>query len=191
MEPLGSRNPRRVMATKTLTKPVEDSVAKVNDEVAVGEDLEFQRKWWRFENAAWIIFTLIIILDLCGLFGRGPLAKAERRAADGAIDVKYERIERTDSPSIMSIQFGPSAIREGKIRLYVSDSLVKPLGTQRVIPAPESTLIGDGGLTYTFPASKPPASVDLALQPSGPGIFDFTVGVASGEPVHGRVVVVP
>ena len=60
------------MATKTLTKPVQDSVAKVNDEVAVGEDLEFQRKWWRFENAAWVFFTLIIILDLCGLFGRGP-----------------------------------------------------------------------------------------------------------------------
>ncbi len=179
------------MATKTLTKPVEDSVAKVNDEVAVGEDLEFQRKWWRFENAAWIIFTLIIVLDLCGLFGRGPLAKAERRAGDGTIDVKYERIERTNSPSIMTIQFGPSAIKEGEIRLYVSDSLVKPLGTQRVIPAPQSTLIGDGGLTYTFPASKPPASVDLALQPSGPGIFDFTVGVANGEPVHGRVVVVP
>jgi hypothetical protein len=179
------------MATKTSTKPVEDSVAKVNDEVAVGEDLEFQRKWWRFENAAWIIFTVIIILDLCGLFGRGPLAKAERRSADGAIDVKYERIERTDSPSIMTIRFGPSAIKEGKIRLYVSESLIKPLGTQRVIPAPESTLIGEGGLTYTFPASKPPARVDLALQPSGPGIFDFTVAITPGAPVHGRVVVVP
>jgi hypothetical protein len=56
------------MATKTFTKPVQDSVAKVNDEVAVGEDLDFQRKWWRFENAAWVFFTLIIILDLGGLF---------------------------------------------------------------------------------------------------------------------------
>jgi hypothetical protein len=179
------------MATKTITKPVENSVAKVNDEVAVGEDLEFQRKWWRFENAAWILFTLLIILDLCGLFGRGPLAKAERRTADGTMDVKYERIERTDSPSIMTIHFGPSAIRENKIRLYVSDSLVKPLGTQRVIPAPQDTLIGDGGLTYTFSASQPPASVDLALQPAGPGIFDFAVGVVGADRVHARIVVVP
>ena len=102
------------MATKTFTKPVEDSVAKVNDEVAVGEDLDFQRKWWRFENAAWVFFTLIIILDLCGLFGRGPIAKAERHTADGTLDVKYERIERTDSPSILSISFGQSAIQDGK-----------------------------------------------------------------------------
>jgi hypothetical protein len=179
------------MTPKPFTSPVEDSVAKVNDDVAVGEDLEFQRAWWRFENAAWLIFTLIIILDLSGLFGRGPLAKAERRSEDGTIDLKYERIERTDSPSIMTLRFGPSAIHDGKIRLYVSESLVKPLGTQRVIPAPQETLIGDGGLTYSFPASQTPASVDFALQPSGPGIFDFTVGVVGAEKVHGRVVVVP
>jgi hypothetical protein len=179
------------MATKILTKPVQDSVAKVNDEVAVGEDLDFQRKWWRFENAAWVFFTLIIILDLGGLFGRGPIAKAERRTADGTVDVKYERIERTDSPSILSISFGQPAIQGGKIRLYVSKSLVKPLGTQRVIPAPQETILGDGGLTYTFPATKPPASVDLALQPSGPGIYDFTLGVVGAEQVHARIVVVP
>jgi hypothetical protein len=179
------------MATESFTKPVENSVAKLNDEVAVGEDLEFQRKWWRFENAAWVIFTLIIVLDVSGLFGRGPLAKAQRRTADGTIDVKYERIERTDSPSIMTIQFGPSAIQDGKIHLYISNSLVKALGTQRVIPAPQDSLIGEGGLTYTFSASKPPASVDLALQPAGPGLFDFTIGVVGADRVHARVVVVP
>src|ERR1700683_711381 len=89
------------MATKPFSKPVEDSVARVNDEVAVGEDLDFQRKWWRFENAAWVVFTLIIVLDLAGLFGRGPIAKAERRSADGTIDVQYERIERSYLPSML------------------------------------------------------------------------------------------
>src|ERR1700744_3801613 len=142
------------MTTKPYTTPVEDSVAKVNDEVAVGEDLDFQRKWWRFENAVWVVFTLIIILDLAGLFGRGPIAKAERRSADGTIDVKYERIERTDSPSIFNIQFGQSAIQDGKIQFYVSNSLVKELGAQRVIPAPQNTTVGEGGLTYIFPATK-------------------------------------
>jgi hypothetical protein len=179
------------MATKPVTKPVQDSVAKVNNEVAVGEDLDFQRKWWRFENAAWIFFTLIIILDLAGLFGRGPIAKAERRTADGTIDVKYERIERTGSPSIMTIAFGPAAIQNGKVHLYVSNSLVKPLGTQRVIPAPQDSVIGEGGLTYTFPTTKPPASVDLELQPSGPGIYDFTIHVIGAQPVHAKIVVVP
>jgi hypothetical protein len=179
------------MAQEFSTEPVEDSVARVNNEVAVGEDLEFQRKWWRFENGAWILFTLIIVLDLAGAFGRGPLAKAERHSSDGTIDVKYERIERTESPSILSIQFGAPAIHDGKIKLYISQSLVKELGTQRVIPDPQSTTVGDAGLTYTFPTSHTPATVDLALQPSGPGIYQFTIGVVGASPVRAKVVVVP
>jgi len=179
------------MANEFATKPVEDSIARVNGEVAVGEDLDFQRKWWRFENAAWLVFSLIIILDLAGLFGRGPLAKAERRSSDGTLDVKYERIERTDSPSILTLQFGAQAIQDGKIKLYISQSLVKGLGTQRVIPEPEITTVGKAGLTYTFSASEPPASVDLALEPSGPGIYDFVVGVVGDQPVHAKIFVVP
>jgi hypothetical protein len=179
------------MATNSFSQPVEESVSKVNNEIEVGEDLDFQRKWWRFENLVWLIFSVIIVLDLCGLFGRGPLAKAERRAGDGTIDVKYERIERTESPSILTIRFGQSAIVGGKITLYVSQSLVQGLGTQRVIPAPLASEVGKGGLTYTFLASKPPASVDLALQPSSPGMYEFTVGVAGAEPLHAKVFVVP
>jgi hypothetical protein len=179
------------MVTEPFSTPVKDSVAKVNHEIEIGENLDFQRKWWRFENVVWVLFALIIVLDLAGLFGRGPIAKAERRSVDGTIDVKYERIERTDSPSILSIQFGPSAIQDGNIHLYVSESLVKELGTQRVVPAPLETRVGDGGLTYTFPASRLPASVDLALEPSGPGLYDFTIGVTGAAPIHAKVFVVP
>jgi hypothetical protein len=139
----------------------------------------------------WAVFTLIIVLDLCGLFGRGPVAKAERRTADGTIDVKYERIERTDSPSILTVRLGQPAIVHGQIKLYISQSLVQGLGTQRIIPAPQATEIGNGGLTYTFLATKPPASVDLALQPSGPGLYEFTIGVVGAQPVHAKVFVVP
>jgi hypothetical protein len=46
-----------------------------------------------------------------------------------------------------------------------------------VVPAPLTSVVGDGGVTYTFPASHVPASVDLALEPSGPGMYEFTVGV--------------
>ncbi len=52
------------MAAKSFSQPVEESVSKVNDEIAVGEDLDFQRKWWRFEKFVWILFSLIIVLDL-------------------------------------------------------------------------------------------------------------------------------
>ncbi len=179
------------MAQAFATRAVEDSVAKVNDEVAVGEDLEFQRKWWRFEKGVWVVFTLILVLDLAGVFGRGWLAKQERKAADGSIDVKYERIERTSTPSIITIHFGDSAIRDGQAALFVSNSLVTELAAQRIVPAPKTTVIGDGGLTYVFPASRTPASVEIALEPTGPGLRHFVLQVPGSDAVRADVVVMP
>jgi hypothetical protein len=179
------------MPDTTYSEPVKDTVSKVDGEVAVGEDLGFQRKWWRFERAVWIIFSLLIILDVAGVFGRGPVSHAQRAAGDGSIDVKYERIERTGTPSILTVTFGPSAIRDGKVELFVSETIVKQLGAQRVIPSPETTVVGQGGLTYTFPASQIPASVEFALQPAGPGITHFALRVPGAETVSGDVVIVP
>jgi hypothetical protein len=174
-----------------LSKPIADSVAKVDEEVAVGEDLEFQRKWWKFERAIWIFFSLILVLTLAGAFGRGPIAKADRTTKDESIDVKYDRIQRTGTPSIITVNFGPSAIQDGKVELFVSSSMVKELGAQRVVPSPERTVVGDDGLTYTFPASGLPSSVEFALEPTGPGLRHLTMRVVGLEPVNADIFVMP
>jgi hypothetical protein len=151
------------------TKPVGDTIPKLNNEVAVGEDLDFQRKWWRVERAIWIFFLLLIIADLLGAFGRGWLAKAHAVAPDNSIDVTYERIERFNTPSILRIAFLPAVVRNGKAQLWVSESLVKSLGNQRVVPQPESSVIGQNGILYTFPAAGPAMSIAFGLEPTSVG----------------------
>ena len=116
------------MSGTAFTRPIDDCVEKVNGEVAVGEDLPFQRKWWRFERATWIFFGLILLLDVAGVFGRGPVAKAQRRAPDGSI---------------------------------------------------------------SFPVSSLPASVEFALEPTGPGLRHLTLRVPGLTPVSVGVFVVP
>jgi hypothetical protein len=177
------------MSQVAFAKPVEDSVPKINDEVAVGEDLEFQRGWWKFERAVWVVFTLLILCDLAGLFGRGPLSHAT--TGNSSVQVEYERIERAESPSILRVSFTPSAIQRDKVQLFVSESVVEKLGAQRIIPAPEVSAVGNGGITYTFPASTIPASVEFALQPDKPGISDFAVQVPGSAPVTARVYIMP
>jgi hypothetical protein len=179
------------MSEENISRPIRDSVAKVHDEVAVGEDLEFQRNWWKFEHWVWIFFSLMLVLTLAGAFGRGPIAKAERLAKDGSIEVKYDRIQRTSTPSIMTVNFGASAIRNGKVDLYVSGSMVKELGAQRVVPSPERAIIGGDGLTYTFPASVPPSAVEFALEPTGPGLHHLVLCVAGLETVNIDIAVMP
>ncbi len=173
------------------TKPVEDLGHKVDDTISVGEDLDFQRRWWTFENIVWSFFALLIVLDLLGVFGRGWLAKAQARAGDGSMLVKYERIERTMTPSVLRIEFGPGTAQNGAYHLFVSASLVQELGNQRIAPQPASSAVGNDGFTYTFPALPAPARISLSLEPASPGIYDFTIGVPGREMVHRHVVVVP
>ncbi len=171
------------MAVDTATRPVEDSIPKVADELAVGEDLEFQRRWWKFERATWIFFGILVSLDLAGVFGRGPAAKAHMATPDGAMRMNYERVERFSTPSILTIHFGPDAVRNGAIKLWVSDSIVQTLGNQRVIPQPVTSKMGDGGILYTFPSSPKSNSVEFALQPADPGFSHFTIRLVPDENV--------
>lgn len=179
------------MSSKPETKPVEDTVTRVNDEVAVGEDLGFQRKWWNFERVAWIVLTIVLILDLLGAFGRGYLAHAEAHAGDGSIVVKYEHIERFKTPSILTVKLGPTAVHDGKVKLWTSESLVTDLGAQRVIPQPQVSVVGNGGTLYTFEATRDPMSVEFALEPGKIGSFPLTLGVEGLERIKLDIFVMP
>ena len=177
--------------TIPFTKPVEDAVPKVDNTVAVGENLEFQRRWWRFEHVVWCVFTVIVLCDIAGLFGRGFLAKAHRQTADGTLALSYERVQRGSTPSIMTYKFGPGAVHDGRIQLFVSQSLIKTLGAQRISPQPLTSAIDDGGITYTFPAAPSGGNVEISLEPSFPGIHDFTTGISGAQPIQAKVVVLP
>jgi len=173
------------------TKPVGDSVPKVNNELAVGDDLKFQQRWWRFERVVWIFFLLIVIADLLGCFGRGYFANANTQTADGMTTIHYQRIERFSTPSILSLQFGPGNVHDGKIRLWVSDTLLKQLGNQRVIPQPLSSELESSGITYTFASSAQAGLIEFALEPATFGIFPLTLRVNDAAATTLKIYVMP
>ncbi len=179
------------MPSVPFTKPVEDSVPKIDNAVAVGEDLAFQKRWWTFERFIWVFFAFVLVADLSGILGRGPLAKAELHAPDRTLDLKYERVVRANTPSIMTVQFGSNAIQNGQVHLFVSQSLIKDLGTQRIAPQPANSAIGDGGITYTFSATGGPAVIELAMESSFPGRHHFSMQVPGGDSLQATVIVVP
>lgn len=179
------------MPDQPLTSPVHDSIPKIDGKVAVGEDLEFQRKWWRFERIIWSLFLLILIADAAGFFGRGWFAKAVRQDSAQTLLVNYERIQRSNTPSIMTLHFGPNAIHDGRVEVFASGSLAQFLWAQRISPQPLDSILGNGGITYTFDATHPPASAEIQLQPSIPGHQDFHMQVKGGQPIDGSIFVLP
>jgi hypothetical protein len=170
---------------------VQDSVPRVDDQVAVGEDLNFQRKWWRFEKGLWIFFCLILLCDVLGFFGEGHFSKAVRSTPDQALTLEYNRIMRSGTPSNMLLRFGPAAVHDGKISVYVSDPVVKQLGEERIIPAPDSSTLGNDGVTYTFPATNPPWDMQIQLSPKSVGTHAFRIQVAGAAPIDANTFIVP
>lgn len=180
------------MSSPARTTPVQDTIPKIENQLAVGEDLEFQRRWWRFEHIIWIVFTAIIALDLAGFMGRGPLSKAHTRTQDGSMHITYDRFERFQTPSILTIHFGTNAVHDGKIQLWVSQSVIKALGNQRIIPEPESSVLFNQGMLYTWQANAHPDSAEFALEPSEPGVYQFTLILpALNDQISRRVIVWP
>jgi len=173
------------------TKPVEDSVPKINEELAVGEDLEFQRVWWKIERAIWIFFLLLIIADVLGVFGRGWLAKAHKATTDQSLDISYERVERFNTPSILTIKLSPEIVRDGKVQLWASEALVKALGNQRVVPQPAVSAIGQAGILYTFPVTGQPMSVEFSLTPASVGESHVSFQAPGFEKVNLKIWVMP
>ncbi len=173
------------------TTEVKDTVPKINNEIAVGEDLAFQRRWWKFEKIIWIVLTLLLVLDVAGVFGRGPAANAHRVTPGGMMDIRYQRVERFGTPAQMTIHFSPSAIQNGAVQLWVSDQLVASLGNQLVIPEPERSQIGQGGILYTFPATADGAIVQFSLKPSKVGVFKLQLALDHGEHTSLDIVVMP
>ena len=176
---------------KDKPRPVGDTVPKVDNAVAVGEDLAFQRRWWKFENFTWILFAFILVADLAGLLGNGPLAHTTRETPNHSLLVRYDRIERATTPVELTVQPEPQAMQNGRLLLFVSDSLVKELGAQRVAPQPAVSAIGNGGITYLFPSTGGPAMIHFGLQPSSVGLHRITIGIPGGEQVTMRILVLP
>jgi hypothetical protein len=179
------------MQSSATTRPEYDPVPKVDGELAVGEDVVFQRKWWTFERIVFYVFSFIILLDLLGVFGRGYIALAEKSISQGAARVHYERIERAGTPSMLTVEFSPSAVQGGKVQLWMSEAITQGLGNQRIIPEPTSSTLQDGGILYEFPVTRLPARAQFALQPAHPGHFALKVRVGSYDASQIGILVMP
>ena len=88
---------------------VSDTVGKVNDEVAVGEDLRFQERWWIVERALWVVFLLVIAAGVSGILGRGGVfSRGYFAAPDGSCTVEYERVAHFGTPLRLILHFNPA-----------------------------------------------------------------------------------
>ena len=147
----------------------------------IDEDLPLQHRLWRFERIGWAALGLIIGAGLFGLFGGGPLSRAEAIAPSGALAVHYERFLHKDTRTTLRLRPGPTQA-DGWRWISLSRDYVDRVAIERVIPDPDRMVVTGRGLRLGFApgAADEAGEIAIALTPSQAGILHGELSAGSG-----------
>ena len=122
----------------------------------IDEDLEYQRRAWRFQRIGWIAIGLVLIGALLGLFGRGPLSRSVATDPENRFALEYDRIARYESPFRLVIQLQPvpESSRSRTARLWIDGQYAESLRIEQITPEADRTEITADGFVYMFHMSN-------------------------------------
>lgn len=75
----------------------------MSDQIELNEDRAFQRRFWKAERVAWIVFLILMLLALAGFSGSGGWF-AQRSIATPAGDLRYPAVGRWQTGDSFSLE---------------------------------------------------------------------------------------
>lgn len=168
-------------------------LSRVNEEIVVGQDEDFEKKWWRFETRTWGVMVAVMIFAAFGGLGRGLLSKGNASTPDGMVQAQYDRILHFRTPGETLVHVHASGQRNGRIQLWINRAFYKDLQIQNISPRPVVQAGASDGAVLTFWAAAGTDQMDvrLVLQPGSVGIYPLELGITGGETVRFHQLVVP
>ncbi len=149
----------------------------------IEEDFKVQQIVWAAQRVGWAVLTLIAFAALLGLFGRGWLSKVTAEAEGVPLKLNYERFGRVEAPMQLEVNIEPQAVRDGKVRLWVSSEYVRSFAVESIIPEPEQVEVGGDRFTYEFTAQDEsgPVLINFTVLPDEMGPLSAQIGLAGEE----------
>lgn len=134
----------------------------------VSEYMTAQRRHWRVERIGWVVFLLVVLAALAGLFSQGPLSHSVSLSADGRLRIEYQRFERNGASARMHLQLRgePGQL----LQLDITGDLLDKFHIETLHPEPAHSRSFDNGLRLlllTDPSGQ--ASLHLALRGAAMG----------------------
>ena len=159
-----------------------------DDGLQIDDNAQFQRRFWRVERLAWLIYGLFILAALVGLTGDGGhFARAERIA--GGLEVSYPAISRWRSQEDLAVRLPAGA---GSRDLRVDAGFLAAFDVLQITPAPETAQALPDGLRWTFRAQPGrPAKVSLLIEARRPGRLSYRLDSGDGATLRLSTLVLP
>ena len=152
----------------------------------VSQDLAFQRRAWRVEQAAWFLTVAALAGAVLGLLGgSGPVVDAS--ATGTAITVRHDRFARIGAPTQLDVQLaGPPGMRDVALaRAWLEDYRV-----DGYVPEPDSVTAEGDRYVYSFDVDRS-GVVRFMLTPQAAGVHQGVVWGPAGQRVAFSQVVYP
>lgn len=163
-------------------------------DLQIDENMQHQRLSWRAERVGWIVWTLILLAALLGLFGRGVFNTTSVTSSDARLTVEYSRFWRLQSPMTLRVAAGEDAVADGNLRLWLDRGYVDANTIASIVPEPDGVTAGADRLIFTFSvdagAGRP--SVTFEIEPQKAGFRAGRAGLAgSTDEVAFRQLIFP
>ena len=159
-----------------------------------GQNVEFQEREWTVQRVGWIGMGLIVIAAFIGLLGNsGALATNKIQAADGALEVKYNRIENHHGPGELTVKVAPEYAAGGEVRIWLDAEFAVRFGLDSVVPEPESVETEPDRMVFVFAAGDQsgPLTITFLHEHNGYWIEKGRVGIVDGPSVSFTQFVFP
>jgi hypothetical protein len=171
----------------------ESELSQVNDEVVVGQNADFENKWWKFQVGSWAALVLLMIVTVLGALGRGHLAKCKAQTGDGSLWVEYDKVVHFRTPAEITVRLQNNAIENGVVRLRINDALYKQLGLERILPQPMNQTATNDGVVLFFPVAlmAREMTVHLIMQPGSVTLSSEELGIPGRSTLRIRQLVLP
>lgn len=154
----------------------------------MAESTVFMRRNWQVQRAGWLLMTLVVLLGLAGLFGRGPLTR--RDASAPGLSLQYQRVLRLEATE--SLEFTLEARPAGEAGLELDAGFVSRTEIQRIIPEPREISVSPEGHRLSFPASGTGSvAVRLLFVPKKLGRLRARFGTPGGTALPVSFFVLP
>lgn len=151
----------------------------VSRKYPVEEDMDEQRRAWRFERIGIGALVVLIGLTLGGLFSKGPLSHVQLQTPDGRLSVEYERFSRNGAQDdvIVSSSGAPGEMRY----LVLGHEWLEGMSIESLNPQPANLTSDDRDLVIPMRAdARGMATLYLSLRSNGVGLYKGHIRLKDG-----------
>lgn len=158
----------------------------------IENNVEFERKWHRFEQVAWIGLVALLMAACFGYFGRGPQARRTAVASDGSLSVTYDRVLRSHAQSDIELIVESNASGTSDVQVRLAGAWLTSVPYLQMLPEPASSTASRDSTTYTFRSEAGrPARIRFVQGTTSIGQFRSIASVPGRADVVIEQVVLP